>query len=138
GRLSDDARRFPSHHREVGTRGAESAAPAGSAGRSDCARGGLAGYLPMKPIDFARYRGLRFDDFRRLASDPRLSSYEKIGFPPSYRKGKDAAVLADIAVKLRHLSGTRKTVLDIGCGCSELVKLLIAHCARRRHRLLLV
>ena len=42
----------------------------------------------------------RFEDFKNLANDPSLSKYEKIGFPDSYRAGKEEAIFHDILSKL--------------------------------------
>lgn len=83
-------------------------------------------------LDFSN---IAFEDFRRLAATPELSKYEKIGFPDSYRAGHEEAIFADILGKLTPLSGTGKTVLDIGPGCSDLPALLSSHCRERAHRL---
>lgn len=85
-----------------------------------------------------RFSNLSFDDFRRMARDESLSRYEKIGFPDSYRKGKERLIFDDIVRKLSLLQARNKTVLDIGPGCSELPLMLIDLCRRRRHKLLLV
>ncbi|HEY5257988.1 MAG TPA: class I SAM-dependent methyltransferase [Candidatus Baltobacteraceae bacterium] len=82
--------------------------------------------------------GLTYDDFRRRARNQAISENEKIGFPDSYRAGSEGAIFADILGKLCALDGTRRTIIDIGCGCGPLAKLLIAHCAAREHRLILV
>jgi len=79
-----------------------------------------------------------FDDFRRLASDPSLSAYEKIGFPDTYREGKESHIFADIVAKLPTLRLPDAVVLDIGPGCSEVPRLLIEHCRRLGHTLHLV
>lgn len=73
-----------------------------------------------------------------MAGDASLSCYERIGFPDSYRSGKEAAIFSDIKEKLRGLSGQGKVVLDIGPGCSELPRMVIGLCATNRHRLLLI
>lgn len=88
--------------------------------------------------DYQRFARLGYDDFRRMAGDPTLSRYEKIGFPDSYREGKEEGIFADIRHKLPALDQQERTILDIGPGCSDLPHLLIAHCKRRGHRLLLV
>jgi hypothetical protein len=85
-----------------------------------------------------RFANLTYDDFRKLAVDPSLSCYEKIGFPNSYRAGKEEAIFDDILGKLAALRGRRKTILDIGPGCSMLAHKLINHCERQGHTLLLV
>ena len=47
----------------------------------------------------------RFEDFKQLASDASLSKYEKIGFPDSYRAGKEEAIFTDIISKLQIRNG---------------------------------
>lgn len=84
---------------------------------------------------FAR-RG--FEEFRRLASDPALSAYEKIGFPDSFREGKEPLIFADILAKLPTMQLRDAVVLDIGPGCSDVPRLLIDHCATLSHELHLV
>jgi hypothetical protein len=85
-----------------------------------------------------RFADLTYEDFRRLAVDPSLSCCEKIGFPDSYREGKEGAIFRDILGKLTALGARRKTVLDVGPGCSGLAHLLVEHCERQGHTLLLV
>ena len=93
----------------------------------------------MKRPDLQRFADLTFDDFRRLASDSRLSRYEKIGFPNNYRDGFEDAIFADLAAKLPALrEGAGRTVLDIGPGCSDLPRLISERCAALGHTLLLV
>lgn len=92
----------------------------------------------MKDIDFDRYKGLTFDNFRELARDQTLSPYEKIGFPDSYREGKEELIFQDIVSKLKGLTGGPKTVLDIGPGCSGLPLMLIKLCRKKGHQLVLV
>ncbi len=86
----------------------------------------------------ARFAGLGFDDFRRRASDPAMSKYEKIGFPDSYRKDQEALIWRDILVKLPALASRNRVVLDIGPGCSDLPHMLIEHCRQQDHQLLLL
>ncbi|MFS8086119.1 MAG: SAM-dependent methyltransferase, partial [Acidobacteriota bacterium] len=88
--------------------------------------------------NYARFANLRFDDFRKMARDKSLSVYEKIGFPDSYRKGKEEAIFADIVAKLPALSASRRVVVDIGPGCSDLPRMLIDSCAQQGHNLILV
>jgi hypothetical protein len=85
--------------------------------------------------DFSR---LNYEEFRRLAADPSLSPYERIGFPDSYRKGYEEAIFRDICAKLPALDGPACSVLDVGPGVSELPRLLIGLCARQGHTLALV
>ncbi len=88
--------------------------------------------------DLTRFANLGFEDFRRLAADTSLSAYEKIGFPNSYREGKEPQIFADIVAKLERLSDPGSTVLDIGSGCSDVPKMLIAHCRELGQELHLV
>lgn len=92
----------------------------------------------MNSDDYKRFENLTFEDFRRLAGDESLSRYEKIGFPDTYRDGKEEAIWRDIVAKLPALSERNKVVLDIGPGCSELPSMLIELCREKEHRLLLV
>lgn len=88
--------------------------------------------------DLARFAQLGFEDFRRLAADSSLSPYEKIGFPNSYREGKEPAIFADIIRKLPPMERTGAVVLDVGPGCSDVPKLLIDHAVARGQELHLV
>jgi hypothetical protein len=92
----------------------------------------------MPTEDYKRFANITFEDFRRMAQDESLSAYEKIGFPDSYRKGKEELIFEDIVTKLPSLSGQGKLVLDIGPGCSDLPRLLIEKCREQGHKLLLV
>ncbi len=85
-----------------------------------------------------QFANLNFDDFRRLAEADSLSPYERIGFPNSYRQGKEGFIFEDICSKLRGLQATGKNVLDIGPGCSELPTMLIELCRRNGHSLTLI
>jgi hypothetical protein len=85
-----------------------------------------------------RFANLSFEDFKRMAKDDSLSGYEKIGFPDSYRKGKEKLIFQDILSKLPSLLGKKKVVLDIGPGCSELPAMLIDLCRKNHHSLILV
>lgn len=93
----------------------------------------------MARADDRRFAELTFDDFRRLATDPTLSRYERIGFPDDYREGHEPAIYADIASKLPALEHRRgQVVLDIGPGCSQLPMLVREQCEQQGHSLLLV
>lgn len=84
------------------------------------------------------FANIRYEDFRRLAQDPALSIYERIGFPDHYREGHEAAIFSDIREKLSNLDQSGKLVLDIGPGCSDLPRMLIALCRSQGHRLHLI
>ena len=78
------------------------------------------------------------NSFANWRSDESLSSYEKIGFPDSYREGYGEAIFADICAKLPNLARTGQTVLDIGPGCSEVPRLMIEFCRQQEHTLILI
>lgn len=68
---------------------------------------------------------LTFNDFRKMAQNSNLSKWEKIGFPDSYRKEIEKLIFDDIVSKLGlHLVSVNR-ILDIGCGCSNLVTYFI-------------
>ena len=85
-----------------------------------------------------RFANLAFEDFKKLAKDESLSKYERIGFPDSYRSGKEGFIFQDILVKLSALNENNKTVLDIGPGCSDLPVMLINLCRENKHSLTLI
>jgi SAM-dependent methyltransferase len=88
--------------------------------------------------DLKRFESLTYDDFRRMAEDDSLSRHEKIGFPDSYREGREAAIFEDIVEKLPALQAPDRLVLDIGPGCGGLPRMLIDLCRRVQNRLVLV
>ncbi len=92
----------------------------------------------MEADKTSMFEGLTFEGFKRLAKDNSLSPYEKIGFPDSYREGKEEIILDDIVSKLTNLKMRKQVVLDIGPGCSGLALLLIELCRKQGHTLLLV
>ena len=64
-----------------------------------------------------------FESFKDRANNNSLSKWEKIGFPDGYRKDLEFAIFEDISYKTRLASAG--SILDIGCGCSELVEHII-------------
>lgn len=92
----------------------------------------------MDADKYKRFASLTFEDFRRLAGDDTLSRYEKIGFPDSYRAGKEALIFEDVLAKLPLLNTQAKLVLDIGPGCSELPLMLVELCRKNGHTLIQV
>jgi hypothetical protein len=84
-----------------------------------------------------RFRDLTFDGFRVLATADGLSRYERIGFPDGYRDGYEAAIFRDVRSKLSNLGRRGQTVVDIGCGCSDLPLFLADACGRQGHSLVL-
>jgi hypothetical protein len=95
------------------------------------------GTSQSNPAD-QRFANLTYEDFRKLAVDPSLSCHEKVGFPNSYREGKEEAIFQDILSKMSTLTARHRTVLDIGPGCSGLTHLLIDWCGQQGHTLLLL
>jgi 2-polyprenyl-3-methyl-5-hydroxy-6-metoxy-1,4-benzoquinol methylase len=91
-----------------------------------------------KQPDYSRFRNLRYDDFRRMALDQTLSKYEKIGFPDTYRADYEVEIFSDICSKLPALHQKNQRVLDVGPGCSDLPRMLIALCAERGHDLVMI
>ena len=81
---------------------------------------------------------LDFAGFARLAQDPRLSKYEKIGFPDAYRLGHETSIFSDICDKLPKISKRGMHVVDIGPGCSDLPKMIIDLCETNGHVLHLI
>ncbi len=78
-----------------------------------------------------------FEDFKKRANDPSLSKNEKIGFPDSYRKGIEKHIYSDICKKL-DLEKENLNILDIGCGCSELLDQIIIGSSKKKSSLFLV
>jgi len=86
-----------------------------------------------------RFSNLSYRDFANMAKDDRLSRHEKIGFPDSYREGKEQAIFNDIQYKMQIADIPENSViLDIGPGCSQLPVLLADFCADKNGKLLLV
>ncbi len=92
----------------------------------------------MAGDDYKRFSDLTFDRFRELAQSDQLSRHEKVGFPDSYREGKEQAIIDDICTKLPLRTRKRNLVLDIGPGCSQLPLMLADICAQQEHRLFLI
>lgn len=86
----------------------------------------------------SRFAALDFEGFRALARDPSLSVHEKVGFPDSYRAGREEAILRDIRAKLSNLESAGRKVLDVGPGCSGVALGLLALCRDKGHRLTLI
>lgn len=88
--------------------------------------------------DYTRFGALTFNDFRKMALDPGLTCYEKIGFPTHYRIEKESFIFEDILSKLTHLQKRNQTIIDIGPGCSQLALMLIDFCRQQGHQLFLI
>jgi 2-polyprenyl-3-methyl-5-hydroxy-6-metoxy-1,4-benzoquinol methylase len=85
-----------------------------------------------------RFEGLTFDDFKVMALSEQLSIYEKVGFPDEMRHGREETILADITRKLPLMSEAGSVVVDIGCGCSGIPRMLIDRAARLSQELVLI
>ncbi len=81
-----------------------------------------------KENSYSKFANLTFDDFRKLANDSSLSRHEKVGFPDSYREGKEEDIFRDMRAKLSNLSLPNKKLMEIGPGCSELPVMLAQLC----------
>ena len=92
----------------------------------------------MAGKNYDEFKNLTFNDFKRLAQDDSLSKYEKIGFPISYRKGKEDRIFSDLTKKLRNLNKEEQRIVDIGCGCSDFAFLTIDLCHKKNHHLVLI
>ncbi len=94
--------------------------------------------MSLTDDQYRRFADLTFEDLRRMAQDESLSPNEKVGFPESYRAGKEKQIFDGIVANLPRLNETRRVVLDIGPGCSQVPHLMIELCRRQAHTLLLV
>lgn len=72
----------------------------------------------MAKLNHSNYN--TFAQFRQMAANPELSTYEKIGFPDKIRKGKAGYIIEDIKRKCSNLTKKHQKILDIGCGYSDL------------------
>lgn len=90
------------------------------------------------PRDPSFFENLSFEDFQRLALDSSLSVYEKVGFPDAYRSDYEKSIYADVRAKLPALSAKGAHILDIGCGCSDLPKMLMHTAQAQAQRLFLL
>ncbi len=87
--------------------------------------------------DYIKYKNMSFGDFIKLAKDDNISVYEKIGFPDSYRKGKEFGIFLDIIQKLSFESDVPDKIwLDIGPGCTELPLITLDFCKQHNIKLL--
>lgn len=81
---------------------------------------------------------LTFDKFRKLALDNSISKFNKVGFPDSYREGKEKYIFQDIIQKVKNLDSRNQKVLDIGPGCSELPVFIIDYLEKKNSKLTLI
>lgn len=80
---------------------------------------------------------LSFNDFKNMANNNNLKDYEKVGFADSHRGQNEENVFFDIKNKLK-IEGKNKKIMDIGCGCSKPVRMLIEFARENDHTLYLV
>ncbi len=85
-----------------------------------------------------RFRKMGFDRFRELALDPTLSEQEKLGAAKGHREGYDDAIWASMLALLPQLTRTGARVLDIGPGCGEIARRMIALGEANGHKLTLI
>ena len=95
-------------------------------------------FFRPETMDPNRFADLTYDGFRELARDESLSPHEKVGFPDSYRAGKEEAILRDIRSKLSSLELDGRRVLDVGPGCSGVALGLLELCREKGHSLTLI
>jgi SAM-dependent methyltransferase len=92
----------------------------------------------IMPRDPSFFENLSFEDFQRLALDPGLSVYEKVGFPDAYRAEHEERIYADIQAKVPALTAQGSRILDIGCGCSDLPRWMMRTAQVREQQLFLL
>jgi hypothetical protein len=92
----------------------------------------------MAAEDLDRFKNLTYDGFRALARDSKLSPNERIGFPDSYREGKEQPIFEDLCAKLPNFAGRDGLVVDVGPGCAGLAFKVIDHCRKQGHQLVLI
>lgn len=85
-----------------------------------------------------RFDNLDFEAFRALAGDPSLSRHEKVGFPDSYRHGKEESIFRDVVAKLGSLQRHGARIIEVGPGCSQLPVMLAGRCAEKSSELIWV
>ena len=78
-----------------------------------------------KEFNFEMFAELSYEKFRKLAEMKDISFSNKVGFPDSYRAGKEELILKDMISKVNLLDKQNQKILEIGPGCSELPKKLI-------------
>ena len=91
-----------------------------------------------KPINPPDYSVKSYDEFRVRALNADLTANEKCAIPETFRAGLDAQIFADIASKLTILNRPGARICDIGAGCSELSRMIIASTAEKGQSLTVV
>jgi len=85
----------------------------------------------------SQFENLNYDKFKKMALDGSLLAHEKVGFPNTYRNGKESLIWQDICSKLTNLTLPNKLILDIGPGCSQLPLLLLDQASKNNARVVL-
>jgi len=86
----------------------------------------------------ARFERMGFAKFRDFALDPSLSEVEKMGGANEHREGFDDAIWQCYLSLLPALADKNKRVLDIGPGCGEIARRMIALAERNGHHLAMI
>lgn len=92
--------------------------------------------MKKNKIDLVKSR-VTFETFKDMASNKGLSKYEKIGFPDDYRKEYEESIFNNINAILK-LDRKEVVFFDIGCGCSELPKLIIKNAQKNKQKLYMI
>lgn len=78
------------------------------------------------------YGSLTYESMRLLALDKRLEDSERVGFPPSYRQGREQLIYEDIASKVTNLDLDEQIFLEVGSGFSRLTEEFILRLSEHR------
>lgn len=81
---------------------------------------------------------LTFDNFKKMATDDQLQLHEKVGFADCHRLYTEENIFEDILNKLSISSNQTVKIMDIGCGCSKPVLMLIDYARKMGYHLYLV
>ncbi len=83
---------------------------------------------------------LSFDDFKNLAKDDKLASYEKVGFGQKHRGDLERNIFPSVLSNLSNLRERERerVILDVGCGCSLPAVDMIEHCKKLGHKLVMM
>ena len=71
------------------------------------------------------YDSLTYENMKELALDKNVVDSERVGFPLSYRQGKESLIFDDVASKLTNLQYNDQIFIEIGCGFSRLTEYFI-------------
>ena len=86
---------------------------------------------------FRSFANLTYEDFRERAKNQTLSANEKIGFPRQYRDEYSKIIYSEICSRLPAMNQKSSVIFDIGCGCGDLVELIVDGCNHHEQSLLL-